>query len=483
MFFSESKLMARRTCFVVSRIFLVGVFLYFLSYRLGVSDSSLYLFPVILLSAAMLVFSKYLKGLFYISVFADVLLYSFIKYYWGMKKDQDILLQGDFTILGFALFFSYMVFSETAMIKTAYILVMLSEIVMGLYFLSQGITVGYLYQALLFVSGLSILFLYLYQNQKITPEKNMEAEPSVINSQTAIMPDISASLNEVKNDMNQKLDLISLEVQSQAAVAEESASAMEELSAASTNINSSSMEQKNLAATAIKQAQMLEAKFKGLKNVVMTISDVLDGINEAIQNGKSVIKDAGSYMSEIKNSFESITKITVIMKDLASQTNLLALNASIEAARAGEQGMGFSVVAEEVGKLASRSSSYTKEITEKITHAMHNVQEGNLAVSGVIENFDFFVTEFEEVEKFVVISNEVLVSFEEIKNRIIETISELGDFADNIQLSVAEEESAISETTTAVSQVSEKSMHLMELVHDFVKISYKLDKLEDLLKG
>ena len=101
-------------------------------------------------------------------------------------------------------------------------------------------------------------------------------------------------------------------------------------------------------------------------------------------------------VTDVEKQMGEISKIVVLIRDLANQTNLLALNAAIEAARAGDAGRGFAVVATEVKSLAQESRNSAERIEEMIGNLKKNTQHASTAMGeakGTVEQGSQMVTE------------------------------------------------------------------------------------------
>lgn len=290
----------------------------------------------------------------------------------------------------------------------------------------------------------------------------------------AVMKD---AVNKVGDSIGALIVNVTEAVQATASAANEISASTEQMAAGAQEQSSQTQE----VATAMEQMTKTIVETAQNSGIAAKTSDeggefARTGVNKVketiagMNNIASSTERTGEVVFSLANKSNQIGEIAQVIDDIADQTNLLALNAAIEAARAGEQGRGFAVVADEVRKLAERTTKATKEIGETIKGIQSESEEANKAMqeSSAI------------VEKGMELTKEIAEQLEQIEKGAAQTnevISQVAVAAEE-QSSTAEEISGSIETINNVTNESASSIHeVAATAEDLNRLTEKLSQM------
>jgi methyl-accepting chemotaxis protein len=257
---------------------------------------------------------------------------------------------------------------------------------------------------------------------------------------------LGESLDKTLNDVSEALfatasasSEISSSTEQMAAGAHEQTQQASEVASAVEQMSKTIMETTKNASEAANMAKQSGSSAKDGGRVVIETIEGMARIAEVVKQSAATVEALGS-------SSDEIGEIIQVIDDIADQTNLLALNAAIEAARAGEHGRGFAVVADEVRKLAERTTKATKEIAVMIKQIQKDT-------AGAVASMNRGTAEVEKGRKLAEQSGVSLKEIIEGAEKVVDVVTQVA--AASEQQSTASEQ--ISKNIEAISCVSQQS--------------------------
>ena len=266
------------------------------------------------------------------------------------------------------------------------------------------------------------------------------------------MNDTAASANEITSN----IESVNRQVQMQGTNVQDAATSMQRINSSVNDLIATIQSQSSSVIESSSAIEEMVANIQSVTSILNKNSGTISELEKSTDAGRTNIDGTVQATLKIQEQSKILLEASSVIQNIASQTNLLAMNAAIEAAHAGESGKGFSVVADEIRKLAEDSNNQGKKITS-------NLKEVSESIDQVAESAKHM---------------------QEIFNQIYEYIQKVSQQETTILHAMQEQSEGGSQVLTAMKQINDITVHVKEggdiMQNETQQAAEKMDNLSRL---
>ncbi|MBB5219083.1 chemotaxis protein [Treponema rectale] len=203
--------------------------------------------------------------------------------------------------------------------------------------------------------------------------------------------------------------------------------------------------------TSSSEIEDMISKIKSITNIIENNYQIVTDLENATQSGRTSLAQVSSLVSDIENESDQLVEMSEMVGQISEQTNMLAMNAAIEAAHAGEVGAGFSVVSDEIRKLAEDSGEEARQINNVLKRIKQMIDDA-YTTSGVAQKeFENVVTLASRMKEHELTVKSSMTEQTETNGRLLESLAQMRDETKSVETAAG---NLSSNTETVIKSIS-----------------------------
>ncbi|MBO4405063.1 MAG: hypothetical protein J5780_07050 [Treponema sp.] len=243
-----------------------------------------------------------------------------------------------------------------------------------------------------------------------------------MNRTTQLVNDVVVNINNIKN-----------EIEDQAADVTETQSTITQIASNINELNENIENQSQSVSKASSAIEQLVASIKSVTGILIQNAEQVNELDAATAAGQKTVEEAVRKTDKIFEESKGLLEASSIIQHIAEQTNLLAMNAAIEAAHAGEVGKGFSVVADEIRKLAEETNEQSKSISDRLQNLGNTITEVNSNTKEVQKQFETIFNMTKDVKTKEEVIAQAMQEQDAGSVQILEAVHNINDITSTVK--------------------------------------------------